>query len=319
MDNTLGWGALFAPPVTKDTQDRRKHPDAAAYLSNPSRYPQVTNAGDTRAFGLPRTTPYVAPRARRGQVSPVDRLFSRPDDVPQLDEPSTDANQEDTAPGVSVSSLAIRPRGMIEPGNIDLTSRPVVHNADGDISTVRSVSVTDDNGQATLIPTVIGNRVVSNSDAIAHYQKTGQHLGVFQNENDANAYAQQLHESQSQEYGAVSRATEHSAPTHGLEPPDATYMLDPTYVRHRGPIRAEAHYTTHPSGNGSVVRTSEPVFDPVPEAPESAHVPLPPTIGWGALFTGNDPQWIAAQQRARVRNRTEQADTQRPPLPNTAD
>jgi hypothetical protein len=52
-----------------------------------------------------------------------------------------------------------------------------------------------------LIPTVVGGKVVSNDDAIAHYKKTGEHLGVFKNADDADAYAKSLHDEQASEYG----------------------------------------------------------------------------------------------------------------------
>lgn len=90
--------------------------------------------------------------------------------------------------------------GQVVAGNIDLNNRPIVKNADGSISTVRSISITDDKGRVILIPTVVGNRVVSNQDAIAHYRQTGEHLGMFANEAAAEKYAQSLHESQAQRY-----------------------------------------------------------------------------------------------------------------------
>ena len=87
------------------------------------------------------------------------------------------------------------------PGNIDLTSRPRVRNPDGTISTVRSMSIGTDQGEV-LIPTVIGDRVVSEQEAIDYYMKSGQHLGIFPDTKTADAYAKALHKQQEQFYKA---------------------------------------------------------------------------------------------------------------------
>lgn len=93
------------------------------------------------------------------------------------------------------------PVGLIAPGNVDLTNRPRVKNPDGSISTVRSMSINVD-GKEVLIPTVVGNRVVSDDEAIANYRKTGQHLGMFDTPEHATAYAQQLHTDQARDLDA---------------------------------------------------------------------------------------------------------------------
>ena len=80
------------------------------------------------------------------------------------------------------------PKGLIEPGNIDLYDRPTVGQ-----STVRSLSFEDD-GKEVLVPTVIGNRVVSDDEAIDEYFRTGKHLGIFTNPKTATQYAERLHQ-----------------------------------------------------------------------------------------------------------------------------
>lgn len=87
--------------------------------------------------------------------------------------------------------------GLLVPGNIDVSNRPPVMNADGSVSTVRSISI-EENGKTILIPTVIDGRVVSDAEAITHYDQTDQHLGIFADEKSANAYAAKLHQAQAE-------------------------------------------------------------------------------------------------------------------------
>lgn len=91
--------------------------------------------------------------------------------------------------------------GIVEVGNIDLHSRPVVKNKDGTISTVRSISVDFGDGVETLIPTVSDDgTILSDSDAMALYLSTGKHLGKFKDVPSADRYAASLHKEQEKEY-----------------------------------------------------------------------------------------------------------------------
>lgn len=94
----------------------------------------------------------------------------------------TDAKTDDSEP--------------FEKGNIDLSNRPRVKNADGSTSTVRSMSFGDDQGNEILVPTVVNGKVVSDKEAIDNYRQTGQHLGKFKSVDAANKFAQTLHESE---------------------------------------------------------------------------------------------------------------------------
>lgn len=95
------------------------------------------------------------------------------------------------------------PAGLQDKGNIDLAARPVVSNADGSISTVRSMSF-NENGQEVLIPTVAddGSRILTDDEAIAQYRQTGRFLGKFDTPDNATTYAQQLHAEQGQRYNS---------------------------------------------------------------------------------------------------------------------
>ena len=91
-------------------------------------------------------------------------------------------------------------------GNIDLYDRPIYKNADGSISTVRSMSFNED-GKEILIPTIVKDengkaKLLTDEQAIEHYHKTGEYLGKFDTVEQANSYAQSLHENQNQIYNA---------------------------------------------------------------------------------------------------------------------
>jgi len=112
-----------------------------------------------------------------------------------------------------IDSTVFRPVGAPPPGYpyaqainsygiINMLNRPRVVNADGSISTIRSISIEE---SATflgkkltlhiLIPTVHDDGyIMTNAEAIKYYKKTGRHLGTFATKKDINRYAVMLHD-----------------------------------------------------------------------------------------------------------------------------
>jgi hypothetical protein len=87
--------------------------------------------------------------------------------------------------------------GMTESGNVDLSYRPQVRNTlpgEGGYSTIRSLGFQDEDGNEVLIPTVVNGEVLDDEQAIAHYRRTGQHLGKFKTPEASSRYGERLHE-----------------------------------------------------------------------------------------------------------------------------
>lgn len=85
--------------------------------------------------------------------------------------------------------------GQFAPGNIDLWNRPQVDAGNGEIATVRSISIEED-GAHVLIPTVVGDKIVTDQEAIDHYRASGEHLGKFDTAEHATTYGTALSEAQ---------------------------------------------------------------------------------------------------------------------------
>lgn len=135
----------------------------------------------------------TAKRAIENQIGSDYMQFIR-----QNGEPSDNGgvSRSSTYYGGSVGST----KGMVEQGNINLLDRPIVKNKDGSISTVRTISIGTDQGEV-LIPTISDDgRLLSDDEAIALFEETGNHLGVFDNPDDATAYAESLHNQQDSFY-----------------------------------------------------------------------------------------------------------------------
>jgi hypothetical protein len=91
----------------------------------------------------------------------------------------------------------------IAPGNLDPWNRPIYEHPDGKgYGTTLSISVNTPHGE-TVIPTIIGGHPFSQADAIQHFLNTGENFGSFRTPEEADAYAQALHEEQARRIDAA--------------------------------------------------------------------------------------------------------------------
>ncbi len=136
---------------------------------------------------LPKDTPEIE-EARKKLIELETKRF----DMTKEDDIIPETVPHPSAPGQG---------GLLEQGNIDLSNRPRVKNADGSISTVRSASFNFD-GKEVLLPTVSDDgKILSDKEAVEQFKKTGRHLGIFTDPKSATDYANQLHKDQEKKLG----------------------------------------------------------------------------------------------------------------------
>ena len=158
--------------------------------ASPTQLEEMTNRVLNRRKSAPTAAPTAAPTTVTAPVGSKNTIT--PSAQPTPDELYSAAFKGKTTTGML-------PEGMITAGNIDLTKRQVAHNADGSISTELSKGFNID-GKNVLIPTVVGGKIVSDAEAIAHYRATGENLGEFRTDAASNKYAEMLHKDQEKRY-----------------------------------------------------------------------------------------------------------------------
>lgn len=107
--------------------------------------------------------------------------------------------------------------GEMQPGNLDLNTRPQVPNPEGGISTVYSTSFGTPQGEV-LIPRVTDDgRILSEPEAIAHFRKTGKHMGIYSSPDEANRVAEQIHKDQEKMINAQPKSPQNTNNQYGID------------------------------------------------------------------------------------------------------
>ena len=84
-------------------------------------------------------------------------------------------------------------------GTIDLDNRKVLR--EGNVfKTENSITITLPNKQFVVIPTVIGGKQFSDDEAITHFYKTKEHLGIYDDLKEADKAAYTIHTIQEKKY-----------------------------------------------------------------------------------------------------------------------
>lgn len=143
-------------------------------------------------LGLASPKKYLEHIARTNNTNDDPRLNQIIDSLGGTKSSSSTRNQINEADNVGIAA----DNGQVITGNIDLNTRPRVKRANGKISTVDTIGIGFD-GLEYVIPRISDDgKVLTNDQAVALFKKTKKHLGAFKTKEEANAFAQLLHESE---------------------------------------------------------------------------------------------------------------------------
>ncbi len=90
------------------------------------------------------------------------------------------------------ASHALAP-GIMEVGNVNLIDRPKLLTPDKGYQTVFTMTAGLDGGKTVLLPRVIEGFMHTPQEAMKHFKETGEHMGIFDTQKNADAFDEQLH------------------------------------------------------------------------------------------------------------------------------
>jgi hypothetical protein len=217
------------PEATAASQAAPKPAPAPAAKPAPAA-PKTTSRAPMRA-ALPLTTAAIT------AANPTSDEGSAPAQV------TPEKKEAASSSGVQPLYTLGRPDGLKKEGNLNLNNRPIVHNADGSLSTEYSISFGTDDGEV-LVPTVVDGKFLTPDGkkppegsqaekdmfeaAKQHYRETGENMGVFDTPEHADTYANQVHNRQDSRYNFQTAGKMGTADTLSLLDKAAQdYDLDP--------------------------------------------------------------------------------------------
>jgi hypothetical protein len=190
-----------APPPTTSTVADITLPAEPGFSDAPAIPASTSNVAGPAGLATPVTTPAMQPGSGQPGITLKGHTTTVRGEAPKV---------HDTM-AVPTAKL----HGLVAPGNIPIWNRPFIANDDGTHSSEFSTSFTDENknspyyGKEVLVPTIVDGKFLTPDGkkppegsqqehdmlvkARDHYEKTGQHLGVFESPDHADKYADALH------------------------------------------------------------------------------------------------------------------------------
>lgn len=143
----------------------------------------------------------------------------RPDLPPEPGQKTVPTDETGGLPDLPMSAARDDNKATLDPA-----SQPAVQDAEGNISTVRTVGVNVD-GKEVNLPTVspTEKRIVTPAEAVEEYRKTGKHLGKYDTPEEAGAAAEALHQQEAQQ---ISQHPQGQQPTPTMTPEMAKAFED---------------------------------------------------------------------------------------------